>query len=1226
MLEITRRQFAQFAASGVLGARAGGVATNAEQPRPRASAQAQPVRRVDFNELCRGFAHPIRQARSRVVYCIPRGEWDIDALIKDLQHMKDAGFGGGWYHDGYEGFGPVFGDLSYFPRKDAAPFMSPEHLRKVNRFLEEAYKRDLQMTAPIRAMYMSGGPWINADHALKEYTLSKIYVTGPGKKRVELPQPACRKEEPSRRKDYYRDALVVAWPVKADPRRTAMFRHRPVITVNQPDSHEERAFMADGNPVSAMRRRGVWLLPYGPRPHVLPKETVITYEFDAPIEAATCFVKLAPDKSVFPVRGSISCSNDGTTYRKLTDFDVVLGSERRIRLNNAKARWFRVTFPPLTNRESIGVAEIEFLAPGEEPVARERIRNFNQKAARGCWDQSLATKRRDYFGSRVFYEPYDRLGTAEAIRRKDVRDLTSRLDSAGFLEWDVPEGLWCVMRLGYTLAQNCYVPARPGGAGYECDIYSAEAARIQYEHVPRRILQALSPEGRKGLQGFWFTGFEAGPTNWTPRLAEEFRKYAGYEITSWLPALADEVVESTEETDAFLADFRRTLHHLFAENHHGVMKRLCERDGLKWFSKTGVSKQTNQDDLLYLSRAHVPGGESPAARPGPYIGHDEWVSQPFGAGPVKGDGPWWTSDAQTKLPASASHIYGNSQIVAGSASGGADHDCQCVPAFDKHVVDRAFCSGTNQLYSGWAHDSREGVYPGLHHWPWLDPRNTIFWQAAAFFQYVSRCQSLLQQGVFQADVLIGQESAFHLIGRAADQEWPKAYVPKGYDFDFISRELLLQDLQVKEGALRLSSGMRYRLLQMPDFANRLTLQGLRKIEQLLRDGAVISAPKPVASMTVLDYADGLAEHRKLADRIWAGLEGQKATAKQYGKGRLYWGASLEDVLAKEGIRPDFAYESPNGPAYVDHIHRWIEQEDIDIYFLANAVNRATEIRARFRGQKDKIPYLFDPLSGEIRRVLRYAPAAEYVEVPLRLEPVGSLFVVFVKGSDAVRIAEAVETSPLETPTLALEFVKGSEGDGVMALLHRNGTYQIKTGAGATTEMTIDTVPAPIVLQGPWKVEFRDMFGESFSREFRELKSFHLMEDERVRYFSGDAAYHNHFELPAGATKNARLYLDCGKVCWLAEVHVNGRKAGVVWCPPWRLEITPYCRAGENNVKIVCVNPWKNRLIGDARLPEKERKTVLTSFRMKITADMELMEAGLLGLVQIVPALLKELRF
>lgn len=60
------------------------------------------------------------------------------------------------------------------------------------------------------------------------------------------------------------------------------------------------------------------------------------------------------------------------------------------------------------------------------------------------------------------------------------------------------------------------------------------------------------------------------------------------------------------------------------------------------------------------------------------------------------------------------------------------------------------------------------------------------------------------------------------------------------------------------------------------------------------------------------------------------------------------------------------------------------------------------------------------------------------------------------------------------------------------------------------------------------------------------------------------------------------------------------------------------------MKIVCVNPWKNRLIGDARLPEKERKTVLTSFRMNITADMELLEAGLLGPVRIVPAVLKEL--
>ncbi len=86
---------------------------------------------------------------------------------------------------------------------------------------------------------------------------------------------------------------------------------------------------------------------------------------------------------------------------------------------------------------------------------------------------------------------------------------------------------------------------------------------------------SYSTSARKALQGFWFTGFELGPTNWTPKIAQEFKMQASYDMVSWLPVLAYEVVESPAQTDAFLADFRRTLHLLFVERHHAVMKQLA---------------------------------------------------------------------------------------------------------------------------------------------------------------------------------------------------------------------------------------------------------------------------------------------------------------------------------------------------------------------------------------------------------------------------------------------------------------------------------------------------------------------------------------------------------------------------------------------------------------------------------------------------------------------------
>jgi hypothetical protein len=64
----------------------------------------------------------------------------------------------------------------------------------------------------------------------------------------------------------------------------------------------------------------------------------------------------------------------------------------------------------------------------------------------------------------------------------------------------------------------------------------------------------------------------------------------------------------------------------------------------------------------------------------------------------------------------------------------------------------------------------------------------------------------------------------------------------------------------------------------------------------------------------------------------------------------------------------------------------------------------------------------------------------------------------------------------------------------------------------------------------------------------------------------------------------RLYLDLGKVHHLAEVVLNGTSLGVVWAPPWRIEITDTFVAGDNHLEIACTNVWANRLIGDEQEP------------------------------------------
>ena len=91
-------------------------------------------------------------------------------------------------------------------------------------------------------------------------------------------------------------------------------------------------------------------------------------------------------------------------------------------------------------------------------------------------------------------------------------------------------------------------------------------------------------------------------------------------------------------------------------------------------------------------------------------------------------------------------------------------------------------------------------------------------------------------------------------------------------------------------------------------------------------------------------------------------------------------------------------------------------------------------------------------------------------------------------------------------------------------------------------------------------------------------------------------------------------LDLGNVRELAEVKVNGKSCGVVWCPPFRVDVTDAVKFGENKLQVEVVNFWPNRLIGDASLPKEQRLT-RTNIR-KLTAQTPLEPAGLLGPVRL----------
>ena len=149
-----------------------------------------------------------------------------------------------------------------------------------------------------------------------------------------------------------------------------------------------------------------------------------------------------------------------------------------------------------------------------------------------------------------------------------------------------------------------------------------------------------------------------------------------------------------------------------------------------------------------------------------------------------------------------------------------------------------------------------------------------------------------------------------------------------------------------------------------------------------------------------------------------------------------------------------------------------------------------------------------------------------------------------------------------------------------------GAVELKTAAGQTLAARIAEVPAPREIAGPWELSFPPHWQRpAESRVLDRLISWTEHSDPGVKYFSGTATYRKTFEEPSPPASNARLVLDLGDLKNLAEVKLNGRDLGILWKPPFRVDVTAAVRPGTNQLEVRVTNLWPNRLIGDEQLPD-----------------------------------------
>jgi hypothetical protein len=151
------------------------------------------------------------------------------------------------------------------------------------------------------------------------------------------------------------------------------------------------------------------------------------------------------------------------------------------------------------------------------------------------------------------------------------------------------------------------------------------------------------------------------------------------------------------------------------------------------------------------------------------------------------------------------------------------------------------------------------------------------------------------------------------------------------------------------------------------------------------------------------------------------------------------------------------------------------------------------------------------------------------------------------------------------------------------LFWRDGSYSLRDNAGRSSPVRISGIGRAIEIAGPWRVSFPPNLGAPAEITLPELVSLHRHSQDGVKYFSGTATYAKRFNVIA-KENGMRLYLDLGRVEVIAAVRLNGKDLGILWKPPYRLDITDAVRSGDNDLEIRVTNLWVNRLIGDEQQP------------------------------------------
>ncbi|MFT2010030.1 glycosyl hydrolase [Pontibacter sp. 13R65] len=1126
---------------------------------------------VPASALSAAFQSPPAAAKPWVLWYWMHASSSKEGVTADLEAMKEAGIGGAYLV-------AIKGKTDPPLTPKPVEQLSPEWWQMVNHALSEAGRLGLEMGIHASDGFaLAGGPWITPALSMQKVVWSETHVAGGKRFTGKLPQPPTKV-------DYYRDIAVLAYPTPPGADISTL-TVAPKVSSNKADMPAPQFLVTAGNKQNFSSKEPCW----------------IQYAFDKPFTCRSIVIR-TNGNNFQAQRLLLEVSDDGKTFRSIGRLKPPRHGWQDTDANNTHviepttARYFRFVYDKAGSEPGAEDVDSAKWSPnlkvaGIELSGTPHIHQYEGKTGE-VWRISPRTT--------AAQVPDDLCVPADKIV-----DITKHLDANGNLNWNAPSGKWTILRMGHT--STGHTNATGGaGTGLECDKFNPEAINKQFDGWFGEAMKQAGPElTAKVLKLFYIDSWECGSQNWSPVFREEFRKRRGYDLVPYLPLYAGIPIQSADVSERFLHDVRQTIAELVNDMFYGTLMTRVREHGLQ-FTAECVSPTMTSDGMLHYSTVDVPMGEF-------------WFRSPTH------DKPNDVLDA-----ISGAHVYGK-QIVQAECFTQLRMAWDEHPALFKTLGDRNYALGFNRY-----------VYHVFTHNPWLDrkpgmtldgvgihfQRDQTWWKPGrAWVTYAQRCQALLQQGNFVADIAVftgediprravlpdrlvstlpgifGKEVVQQEKERLASAEVPLRQMPdgvthtanmadpenwidplRGYAYDSINRDALLRLAKVENGRIVLPGGASYALLVIPGArpmapnSDTMSPEVAQKLLELVKNGAtVLITDRPDRSPSLHNAQANDAKVQQLLQELWGTGPAEASTAasasaaiQSLGKGKLLRGPYQSASFDALGLERDvIATEAGSNQRALDIAWTHRSSPDFDIYFISNQQEkqRSLELSLRVAGRE---PELYDAVTGEVRRAANWRIENNRTMLPLQLEANGSIFVVLQhKVPDK----------------------KSEEGNNWIA-------------------------PQPMqTLEGSWEVQFDPAFGGPKEPvAMSQLVDWSKQSSFGVKHYSGTAVYTKTFESKAPADKKSRVWLDLGNVANIAEVKVNGTPCGIAWTAPYRVEITEAIRLGKNELKIEVSNTWANRLIGDHSLPENERLTwTLAPYRLE---GKPLLEAGLLGPVTI----------